>query len=170
MMAAAPEAVGAGVGVAGERSALRAALRGIATLGPVGRVPVAPGTAGSLVAAVAWLAAAPSMGWPAWILLGGLGLLGVVAAGDVARAVGTADPSEVVIDEVVGMWLTLVLVPAGFPTAVVAFAAFRAFDVIKPFPVRQLERLPGGWGLVADDLAAALYAAAAVRLLWMEVG
>jgi phosphatidylglycerophosphatase A len=62
------------------------------------------------------------------------------------------------------------LAPAGLAGAVAAFAAFRAFDVIKPFPVNRLERLPGGWGIVADDLAAALYAAAAVRLVWMVLG
>lgn len=169
-MARAPETLGAGVAVPGERWTRRVVFRGIATLGPVGRVPLAPGTAGSLVALIAWIAAAPSAGWAMGILVGGLGLLGVAAAGDVARELRHADPSEVVIDEVVGMWLTLALVPAGVLAAAVGFAAFRAFDVSKPFPLRRLERLPGGWGIVADDVAAALYAAAAVRLAWMALG
>ncbi len=147
-------------------------LHALATLGPVGYIPGAPGTAGSLVALVVWLAVAPVM--PPWVPLllvsVSMVLLGAVCAGEVARFEERADPSEVVIDEVIGMWLTLALAPAGVLAAAAAFVAFRTFDVAKPFPVRGLERLPGGWGIVADDLGAALYAGAAVRLVWYILG
>ena len=145
-------------------------LRMAATLGPVGYVPVAPGTAGSLVAVMVVLALGPIRIGMALACLVPLAGIAILAAGEVARARQQTDPSEVVIDEAAGMWLTLALAPAGVPAAMVAFAAFRVFDVVKPFPVRRLERLPGGWGIVADDLGAALYAAAAVRLVWMALG
>jgi phosphatidylglycerophosphatase A len=95
-----------------------------------------------------------------------LAALGVAAAGEAARDRRTADPPEVVIDEGIGMLLALALGPPGITAALLTFGAFRVFDIVKPYPVRHLERLPGGWGIVADDVAAALYAAAAVRLIW----
>jgi phosphatidylglycerophosphatase A len=95
-----------------------------------------------------------------------LAALGVAAAGEAARDRRTADPPEVVIDEGIGMLLALALGPSGVTAALLTFGAFRVFDIVKPYPVRHLERLPGGWGIVADDVAAALYAAAAVRLIW----
>ena len=145
-------------------------LRAMATLGPVGRVPAAPGTAGSLVALGAWLALRASGGWGTWAILGALGLLAVAAGGEAARALGMADPPEVVIDEAVGMAVALALVPGGLWAALAAFAAFRVLDVAKPFPIQWFERLPGGWGIVADDVAAALYAGLAVRLAWALAG
>lgn len=158
---------------AGEAPASSAAdrvLRGLATLGPVGHLPVAPGTAGSLVGLAAWLAVVPAVGWVPWILPWGIALMGVAASERVARSEPGADPPEVVIDEVAGMSLALALVPAGVAAGLAAFAAFRIFDIVKPFPADRLERLPGGWGIVADDLAAALYAAAVVRLGWVALG
>jgi phosphatidylglycerophosphatase A len=137
-----------------------------ATLGPVGYAPVAQGTAASLIAGVIWLALAPVPRWMLGLLIP-LAALGVAAAGAVARDRRTADPPEVVIDEAIGMLLALALGPAGLTAALLTFGAFRVFDIVKPFPVRHLERLPGGWGIVADDVAAALYAAAAVRLIWI---
>ena len=77
---------------------------------------------------------------------------------------------RVVIDEVAGMLLTLLAVPVGFTGAVVGFLAFRLFDISKPVPARQAERLPGGWGIMTDDLVAGLYAQGLLRfLLWAMV-
>jgi phosphatidylglycerophosphatase A len=140
-----------------------------ATLGPVGYAPVAQGTAASFLAGVIWLALAPVPRWMLGLLIP-LAALGVSAAGEVARDRRKADPPEVVIDEAIGMLLALALGPAGMTAALLTFGAFRVFDIVKPFPVRHLERLPGGWGIVADDVAAALYAAAAVRLIWVVLG
>ncbi|MDP7340098.1 MAG: phosphatidylglycerophosphatase A [Vicinamibacterales bacterium] len=78
------------------------------------------------------------------------------------------DPGLVVIDEVAGMLVTLVAVPVGFSGALVGFFAFRLFDIVKPFPARQAERLPGGWGVMVDDLVAGVYAQGVLRLfLWL---
>jgi len=140
-----------------------------ATLGPVGYFPVAPGTAASVVAGVVWLGLAPVPIWALGLLVP-LAALAVAAAGGVAQRQGVADPPEVVIDEVLGMLLALVLAPAGIASAALTFLTFRAFDIVKPFPVRRLERLSGGWGIVADDVAAGLYAAGAVRLVWAVLG
>lgn len=150
--------------------ALPRALYALATLGPVGRVPVAPGTAASLATLVGWVVLVPPPGRVLWAALAGLAFVAVAAAGEAAKVLGTADPSAVVIDEVLGIALALTLAPRGFGPALAAFAVFRVLDVVKPFPLRWLERLPGGWGIVADDVGAALYAAGAVRLAWLAPG
>ncbi len=76
-----------------------------------------------------------------------------------------ADPSIVVIDEIVGMWTSLLFVPNAFITVLCAFVAFRLFDIIKPYPVRAFERLPGGWGIMLDDIAAGIYANFTTRVV-----
>ena len=140
----------------------------IVTFFGAGLSPVAPGTAGSLAtAAVLYAVAAfdPSnIAWQA-VLLGGLAtssVLNVILGPWAVAHFGREDPQPVVIDEVAGICLTAVLLPAVGPhrlwTIVAAFAAFRLFDVTKPPPARQLERLPAGWGILCDDLAAAVYA------------
>ena len=82
------------------------------------------------------------------------------AAGETARQAGMKDPQFVVVDEVVGQWLALTGARTrNWKAWLAAFVLFRLFDIWKPFPVRQLESLPGGWGIVADDLMAGVYAA-----------
>jgi phosphatidylglycerophosphatase A len=143
----------------------------------VGRLPVAPGTFGSLV----------GLGWTvlllqsrsAWLILAGL-LAGIVLSvwltGQAERMLGQRDPGSVVLDEIVAMpvcfaawigleWLRLgrrpelghLLTGSGWLWPVGIFLAFRFFDVVKPWPVRQSQRLSGGWGVTVDDLLAALY-------------
>jgi phosphatidylglycerophosphatase A len=73
------------------------------------------------------------------------------------------DPGLVVVDEVAGMWVTLLFVPFTPLTAALGFLAFRLMDIVKPFPARRLEDLPGGWGIMADDLMAGVYANVLVR-------
>ena len=135
----------------------------IATWFGGGYSPVAPGTAGSLAAlALAWPLVRYA-GWhPLWFLAPVLALTGpgIWAAGVTARESRQKDPQFVVVDEVLGQWLAL----AGARTMnlkswIAAFVLFRLFDIWKPPPVRQLERLPGGTGIVADDLMAGTYAA-----------
>ncbi len=135
----------------------------IATWFGCGYAPKGPGTAGSVAAlAIAWLlhtyAGVSSVG------LGCLGLLlaipGTWAADVVARSSGLEDPQIVVVDEVVGQWLTLAGATAlNWKSWLLALALFRLFDIWKPPPVRQLERLPGGLGIVADDAMAGVYGA-----------
>ena len=92
-------------------------------------------------------------------------LAGVPAATIAARESGRHDPGFVVIDEVAGQWIALLGSPADLRHGVIALILFRLFDITKPFPVRQLERLPEGWGIVFDDVAAGLYALGVASLL-----
>jgi|TARA_B100000959_G_C14754695_1_gene530709 phosphatidylglycerophosphatase A len=89
--------------------------------------------------------------------------VGVWSASVTERYVGRTDPGIIVIDEIVGMLLTFAYLNVGFGSLVFGFVLFRVFDIIKPYPARACERLPGGWGVMADDLVAALYAQAVLR-------
>ena len=90
---------------------------------------------------------------------------GVPAATIAARESGRHDPQFVVIDEVAGQWIALIGSPADFRHGIIALILFRLFDITKPFPARQLEKLPEGWGIVFDDVAAGLYALVVASLL-----
>jgi phosphatidylglycerophosphatase A len=92
-------------------------------------------------------------------------LFGIPAATQVARASGKKDPSFVVIDEVAGQLIALIGVPLTWKSFLAGFILFRAFDILKPPPVRQLERLPQGTGIVLDDVAAGIYALVVMQLL-----
>jgi phosphatidylglycerophosphatase A len=81
-------------------------------------------------------------------------LIGIPAAGIVARESGREDPGFVVVDEVAGQWIALIGVRPDWAHALLALALFRLFDIWKPWPVRRLEQLPGGWGIMLDDVAA----------------
>jgi len=133
-----------------------------------GYAPAAPGTAGSLAALlVAWLLVELA-GWRqlhlAW-LSAAAAALGVWAAGVVARQRGHQDPAVVVADEIVGQWITLVGVTSyNWKSWLLALVLFRLFDIWKPPPVRRLERLPAGVGIVADDVMAGVYGAVVLFL------
>jgi phosphatidylglycerophosphatase A len=143
----------------------------LATWGGTGLLPWAPGTFASLAALpLAWLLMAAG---GIWLLLAAtlaVFLLGLWAAERYMAAVGIHDPTAVVIDEIAGQWLTL-CVAALEPLAYVAgFVLFRVFDVLKPWPVSWLDRrVGGGFGVMIDDVGAALYAGGALWLidLWL---
>ena len=138
----------------------------LATCGPVGYVPLAPGTAGSLVGLACYGAVRLLGGdWTQLALAAAVTGCGVWAATAAERHFGRSDPGHVVIDEVAGMLLTLLWLPVTWQGAAAGFCLFRLFDVVKPFPARRLERLRGGWGIMADDIAAAAYAHVALRIL-----
>jgi phosphatidylglycerophosphatase A len=99
------------------------------------------------------------------VLVVALFFAGVWAAAVHAAALGAPDPGPVVVDEVCGQLVALALLPAGWLPVAVSFALFRFFDIIKPGPIRRLERLPGGWGIMADDVGAGLAAAVLSRLI-----
>lgn len=136
----------------------------LATWFGAGLAPKGPGTAGSLGALLAAWPLAVWAGWAPWHfpLLAALLLLPAVWAASVtARERGVEDPQIVVIDEVLGQWLALAgAARFSLWEVAAAFVLFRIFDIVKPWPVRQAESLPGGAGIVADDLLAGLYAAA----------
>lgn len=131
-----------------------------------------PGTWGSVAAVLLWAAVAwgihPAAQVLFVILAAGVVLaiaVGVPSSTIVARESGREDPGFVVIDEVAGQWIALLGFPARWQWALVALVLFRLFDITKPFPVRRLERLPEGWGIVFDDVAAGVYALAVGWLL-----
>lgn len=132
-----------------------------------GYSPVAPGTAGSAVGLLLFWPLARLHPAAQVALTLALVVAGVAAASHVARRLGIEDPGVVVVDEVAGMWVTLLFLPLTPFTAILGFFAFRVMDVFKPYPARQLEQLHGGWGIMADDLMAAVYANLLVRIALM---
>ncbi len=130
-----------------------------------GLAPWAPGTVASAVAVLLWigLLALVAPAWPVQLALVALMLAPCIAAsGWAARRLGRKDPGCIVADEFAGQWLVLLVTPPAWPWWLAAFVAFRIFDIGKPWPMRALERLPGGTGIVADDLAAGVYAAVVI--------
>lgn len=139
----------------------------IATCLGAGYSPIAPGTVGSAAGLVVYLAVRAAGGGAIEVaLIAGLFLLGVWASHRAERHFGRDDPGPVVVDEVVGMLVTLAFVPVSVSGAVIGFFLFRLFDVIKPFPANRLERLHGGLGIMADDVMAGVYAQLALRCVW----
>lgn len=137
----------------------------VASFGYAGRSPLAPGTVGSAAALpvflVVRLAGSPVL--EAGVIIA-LGAVGVWSASVTERQLGVTDPSVVVIDEVVGMLLTLAFMPLGWAGVLAGFVLFRLFDIIKPYPCARAERLPGGWGIMADDVLAGVYANVVLRI------
>jgi phosphatidylglycerophosphatase A len=129
-----------------------------------GYFPVAPGTAGSAVGLALVIAFRQTSLGPLGLAVslasfaGLLFVLGVWTAGKAEKVFARVDPGQVVIDEVVGQMITFVATPRVTGVGLIAgFILFRAFDIVKPFPVRWAERFPGGWGIMLDDLVAGLY-------------
>lgn len=139
-----------------------------ATVLGIGYIPFAPGTFGSAAGLVLWLflpASASGQAVAIAVLLAVGSWSGTVAE----RHFGTRDPSAVVIDEVMGMIITLFMNPVGWAGALAGFLLFRIADVIKPFPADRLEHLPGGVGVMADDAMAAVYANVVLRVILFVV-
>jgi len=146
----------------------------VATFFGAGYGKPGPGTWGSVAAVLLWAGFA-ALAHPTALtllvaLLAGIALTlvaGIPAATIAARESGREDPGFVVIDEVTGQWIALLFSPFDLRHALIGLALFRLFDITKPFPVRWFERLPGGWGIVFDDVAAGLYALGVMELLHM---
>lgn len=140
----------------------------VATWFGVGLVPWAPGTFGTLAAVplafVFWHAGGPLLLAAAAVVIA---LAGVACSGAVVRGGPVHDPGHVVVDEVAGYLVACSLGPEGWRTAALAFVLFRVLDIWKPGPIQRLESLPGGWGVMADDLGAG---ALAGLLTWLAFG
>lgn len=142
----------------------------LATAFGLGFVPLAPGTAASAAAAAAYGLVLHRLSWPLYALV----ILIVLAGGRAvaeryAAELGRSDPGCIVVDEVCGQLVALAFLPAGWLPIVLAFALFRFFDIIKPGPIRSLERLAGGWGIMADDIGAGVVAALLTRVILLLV-
>jgi phosphatidylglycerophosphatase A len=143
-----------------------------ATFFGAGLLKPGPGTYGSIAALLLWLAAAHALHPTRAALAIGTALaaiaatlIGIPAATIVARESGREDPGIVVIDEVAGQLFTLILCPPDWPHAILALILFRLFDIFKPWPIRKLESLPAGTGIMLDDVAAGLFALICVQLI-----
>jgi phosphatidylglycerophosphatase A len=141
----------------------------LATAAYCGYFPVAPGTVGSAAGLIVYLLVV-------WTrspiveacLIAAIFVVGTWAATHAERYFGGIDPGPVVIDEVLGMLVTLAFIPAGWRAAVAGFLLFRVYDVIKPYPANRLETFHGGFGIMADDFMAGVYANISLRLLiWL---
>jgi phosphatidylglycerophosphatase A len=142
----------------------------VATFVGIGRLHPGPGSWASASTVVLWAALAyalpASLRTPIVVAIAVLvTLIGILASTRVARSSGLKDPQFVVIDEVAGQLVALIAVPLAWKTFLLGFILFRGFDIVKPPPVRQLERLPEGTGIVLDDVAAGLYACGLLHLL-----
>ena len=138
----------------------------IATCFKVGYLPLAPGTWGSIFAILVW-----------WVLLKDLDLLifgiviilfffiGIIVSNIIIDQNGDNDPSHIIIDELVGQWLALWMLPDGSFYIIIVFILFRFFDIIKPWPIRFMEQLPKGLGLMCDDLAAGLITLIIIQII-----
>ena len=140
-----------------------------ATFFGAGRLRPGPGTWGSAITVLLWWLLARSIApasrpWMAIALAAVAVLAGIPAATRVGRASGLKDPQFVVIDEVAGQLVTLIAAPITWQSLLLGFILFRAFDIVKPPPIRHLERLPEGVGIVVDDVGAGLYALAIMQM------
>jgi phosphatidylglycerophosphatase A len=138
----------------------------LATAGYAGYFPIAPGTVGSaiglLVYGLVWWTQSVAVEVSLIVILFAVG---VWAGTSAERYFGGIDPGPIVLDEVVGMLITLAFIPVGWTGIVAGFVLFRIFDVLKPFPAARLEKLHGGLGVMADDAVAAVYANVSLRVL-----
>ena len=141
----------------------------IATCGYCGYFPIAPGTVGSAAGLVVYLLVRWSGSPIVEVgLIAALFAAGVWAGTIAERYFGGIDPGPIVLDEVVGMLITLAFIPVGWSGALAGFVLFRIFDVFKPYPAGRFERLHGGLGVMADDAMAAVYANLMLRLvMWL---
>jgi phosphatidylglycerophosphatase A len=143
----------------------------IATFFGIGKLKPGPGTWASATAALIWFALSHAVspgGQPValGVLVVVVIVLGIPAATAMARSSGLKDPQIVVIDEVAGQWIALLFVPVSWKTLLAGFILFRGFDILKPPPVRQFERLSEGTGIVMDDVAAGVYSFVIMQLLF----
>ena len=148
----------------------RVAAEWIGTVFYIGKLPLAPGTWASIFAVLCWYFLFQSVNHfvlPAISIF--LFLIGGIASDTIVKHSKEHDPSRIVIDEWVGQWVALSMMPINIRTGVVAFVAFRIFDIIKPGPVRKMEKIPGGWGIMADDVVAGIMAYFVVLIFYAVI-
>ena len=129
----------------------------ICTIFYIGNLPFAPGTFGSLAALICWFIIKPSLSDPLFLLInGGIFFLGVACSEIIVSASNVKDPQFIVIDEWVGMWSSLYLVEHNIFWGLAAFFCFRIFDIFKPGPIAEMDKMDGGIGVMMDDVVAGI--------------
>jgi len=137
----------------------------ISTFFGTGYFPIGPGTMASAVVVLLYKFLLSDLSWPLYLLIIiVLFIVGGIAATKYSSALQQKDPRKIVIDEVCGQLCTLFLVPSSWLLLLLAFVLFRLFDIIKPYPIKKLERIRDGWGIMADDIMAAVYAGILIHL------
>ena len=131
----------------------------IGTVFYIGKLPLAPGTWTSLVATISWYFIFKDLNvYTLPIVTSILCILGVISSNKILEYSNEHDPSMIVIDEWVGQWLAFTMLPVTFETVLIGFLSFRFFDILKPGPVKRMERLPKGLGVMVDDIMAGVLA------------
>lgn len=133
-----------------------------------GLLPWIPGTWGTMMAAAVYVLFFVYFSGPAWVLILStvlISALGIWIAGEAEKYFQKQDPGQVVIDEIAGYGITVMFFYPSLRIAILGFVFFRVFDILKPFPVCKLEKLPRGWGVMLDDIGAGLYAAFALGIV-----
>ncbi len=141
--------------------------RFVSTVGGIGYLPLAPGTFAAALAVGIWylLTLNGPMEFTLQILFVLISMIaGIYTSGKVSAESGK-DPSFVVIDELAGMWITLLLIPPSIPNYIIAFVLFRFFDISKPLGIRKMEKFKNGWGIMSDDILAGIYSNIVLRFL-----
>jgi phosphatidylglycerophosphatase A len=135
----------------------------------LGYSPIAPGTAGSILATL--VAFFVIKGNAPYLIIATIVVftVGVIASSYIEKEQEIKDPSLVVIDEIVGMWISVLIIPHVWWSFLIAFALFRFFDVVKPFPANNLQKLRGGLGIMIDDVIAGVYALASTHLILLLI-
>lgn len=142
----------------------RTLISGLATIGGVGYFPVAPGTVTSFLVILGYRVLFHRLSWQVYLSIGLLiYILGIWSATQYARRVKKEDPRTVVIDEVLGQWTALLLIPPSWGLLLLSFFLFRFFDIIKPLFIRKAESFHAGWGIMLDDILAGCYASIIVN-------
>ena len=134
----------------------------VATFFYLGKLPFAPGTWGRLSALVLWYFLPTSVLIHCSIIIT-LFIVGVYSSNEVVKEMSISDPPEVIIDEVTGMGISLFLLPHDFRLYIIAFIVFRIFDILKPTFIYRVQSLPGGWGIMIDDVLAGMFTFALVN-------
>ena len=129
----------------------------IGTVFYIGKLPIAPGTWGSLAALISWFIIKPKISDPLFLLItGGIFFIGIASSEIIINNIGKKDPKEIVIDEWVGMWISLYLVQHDIIWGIVTFLFFRLFDIFKPGPIYAMDQMEGGIGVMMDDVVAGI--------------
>lgn len=137
----------------------------ISTFFGAGYFPIAPGTLTSFIIILLYKFYLHKLSWPIYLMfLFLLFLIGVVSSSHYSRQINKKDPRNIVIDEALGQLLTLFRLNPSWFLLIIAFLLFRLFDIVKPFPIRKVETFPKGWGIVMDDIVAAIYAGILINL------